>query len=56
MLKRFFSNENYQKIGSPNLTHIMFFTKAGKKIYGKVALVDHHKKRNHVYLGIIPFR
>ena len=56
MIKRLFSEEIYRKMGYPDLNQTIYFTQSGKKVYGKVALVDFHKKKGYVYLGIVPFK
>jgi hypothetical protein len=56
MIKRFFTREVYQKIGCPDLNNKMYFKKDGKKIWGKVVLVDYYKKRGYILLGLIPFK
>lgn len=56
MLKRLFTQEVYQKIGCPDLTNKMYFKKGGKKIWGRVVLVDYHKKRGYIQLGLLPFK
>lgn len=56
MMKRFFTEELYRKLGCPNLNNIVYFIQSGKRVYGKVALIDFHKKKGYVYLGIVPFK
>lgn len=56
MLKRFFTKKTYEKIGCPDLLNKMFFMRGGKRIYGRVVLVDYFKKKDHVLIGLEPFK
>jgi hypothetical protein len=55
-MKRTFDGETYQKIGRPDLTHIIYFRdKDGKKVWGRVSFLQ-YLKDDKVRLGIEPFK
>jgi hypothetical protein len=59
MLKRKITKEMYLKMGVPDLGSKLFFTKKGKRIYGKCCLLSFSgfkgAKNGLVLIGIIPY-
>ena len=60
MIKRYFDNETYTKLGQPDLGCKMFAIKSGKKIWGTIASIKYmgnkSKHKGKIELGISPFK
>jgi hypothetical protein len=60
MLKRHFDSETYRKMGSPDLGCVIYFMRAGKKIWGSVSLLhftgEKSKHKGKIELGLVPFK
>jgi len=60
MLKRYFDSETYAKMGHPDLGQKIYFMRAGKKVWGRVALLhftsDKGKHKGKIELGLEPFK
>jgi hypothetical protein len=55
MIKRLFTHEQYDKMGSPDLNHTLYFKKNGEKRHGKVVLLSFTGNKGKIQIGIEPY-